>query len=301
MKGDSKLAKNELRKKIVFDLLFLMTGCALVAFAIASILKPNQLVTGGITGISVILDKLINIKYTYIYYALSIIILICTRVLLGKREALKILLLSLLFPSTLMIFEGLNFDFIENDMILASVYYGIFAGVGCGLILKRGFSMGGTDTIAKIIHRKIFPFMSLSQILLGIDLGIIILSVFIYDRKIALYAVLTQVVFMKAVDTILFGFGSKKVKLEIISDENEMITNYIMYSIKRGISAYEIKGGYTNISKQKIISVCSPREAMLIKRFIADTDPDAFVDVLPVISVWGKGVGFDGLVEEELI
>lgn len=300
MKGDRELAKNELRKKMVLDLIFLMTGCALLAFGIASILKPNQLVTGGVTGISVILDKVLNIKYTYLYYAFSIIILICSRILLGKREALKILLLSLLFPSILMIFEGLNFDFIENDMILASIYYGIFAGTGCGLILKRGFSMGGTDTIAKIIHRKVFPFMSLSQILLGIDLIIIAMSAFIYDRRVALYAILTQVVFMKAVDTILFGFGSKKVKIEIISDENEMIKDYIMNTIKRGISAYDIKGGYTNVSKQKIISVCSPREAMLIKRFIADTDPNAFVDVLPVISVWGKGVGFDSLVEEEL-
>lgn len=301
MRGESNLVKKDCHKRIALDLLFLISGCILLAFSIASILKPNQLVTGGITGMSVILDRLINIKYTYIYYVLSIIVLICSRVLLGKREALKILLLSILFPLILILFEGLNFDFIENDMILASVYYGMIAGIGCGLILKRGFSMGGTDTIAKIVHRKMFPFMSLSQILLGIDLTIITLSAFIYDRNVALYAILTQVVFMKAVDTILFGFGSKKVKIEIISDENERIQDYILNSIKRGISAYEIKGGYTNSNKQKIISICSPREAMLIKGFIANTDPNAFVNVLPVISVWGKGVGFDSLVEEELI
>ncbi len=291
--------KKDQYKMFGVDLVFLSLGCTLLAFAITSILQPNGLVTGGVTGISVIVDKLINIKYTYVYYALSLLILIASRMLLGKREAVKIILLSLLFPSMLIVFEGLNFDFIEDDMILASVYYGIIAGAGCGLILKRGFSMGGTDTIAKIIHRRMFPFMSLSQILLGIDLVIITLSAFIYDRRIALYAILTQVVFTKAFDTILFGFGSKKVKIEIISDENEAIQGYILNSIKRGISAYEIKGGYTNQNKQKIISICSPREAMLIKRFIVDTDPNAFVDVLPVISVWGKGVGFDSLVEEE--
>jgi len=293
------LFKKDQYKMFGVDLVFLSLGCTLLAFAITSILQPNGLVTGGVTGISVIVDKLINIKYTYVYYALSLLILIASRMLLGKREAVKIILLSLLFPSMLIVFEGLNFDFIEDDMILASVYYGIIAGAGCGLILKRGFSMGGTDTIAKIIHRRMFPFMSLSQILLGIDLVIITLSAFIYDRRIALYAILTQVVFTKAFDTILFGFGSKKVKIEIISDENEAIQGYILNSIKRGISAYEIKGGYTNQNKQKIISICSPREAMLIKRFIVDTDPNAFVDVLPVISVWGKGVGFDSLVEEE--
>lgn len=298
-KGEIDLVKKESHKKIVLDLLFLTLGCILLAFAITSILKPNGLITGGITGISIILDKLIHIKYTYIYYTLSILILISARILMGTRESLKIVLLSILFPIILILFEGFNFDFIENDMILASIYYGIISGVGCGLILKRGFSQGGTDTIAKIVHRKLFPFMSISQILLGIDIVIIVASAFVYDRNIALYAILTQVVFMKAVDTVLFGFGSKKIKIEIISDKNEIIADYILNSIKRGISTYEIKGGYTNLNKQKIVSVCSPRESMLIKRFIADNDPNAFVDVLPVISVWGKGIGFDSLVEAE--
>lgn len=300
MKGESNLVIKESHKKIALDSLYMILGCVLLAFAITSILKPNGLITGGITGISIILDRLTSIKYTYIYYSFSMIILISTRILLGRRESVKILLLSVLFPFVLILFEGLSFDFIENDMILASIYYGIIAGIGCGLILKRGFSLGGTDTIAKILHRKLFPFMSISQILLAIDVTIITLSAFIYDRNVALYAILTQVVFMKAIDTVLFGFGSKKVKIEIISDESQVIQDYILNSIKRGISTYAIKGGYTNLNKQKIISVCSPREAMLIKRFIADNDPNAFVDVLPVISVWGKGVGFDSLAEEEL-
>lgn len=298
-KGEIDLLRKEFHRKIALDLLFLILGCILLAFAITSILKPNGLITGGVTGISIILDKLLHIKYTYIYYILSILILINARILIGSREALKIVLLSILFPMILVLFEGLSFDFIENDMILASIYFGIIAGTGCGLILKRGFSLGGTDTMAKIVHRKLFPFMSISQILLGIDIVIIIASAFVFDRNVALYAILTQVVFMKAVDTVLFGFGSKKVKIEIISDENEIIADYILNSINRGISTYEIKGGYTNINKQKIVSICSPRESMLIKRFIADNDPNAFVDVLPVISVWGKGIGFDSLVEAE--
>lgn len=293
------MVRKESYKKIAFDLLYMTLGCVLLAFAITSILKPNGLITGGITGISIILDKLIHIKYTYVYYTLSILVLISARILMGTREALKIVVLSILFPLILILFEGFKFDFIENDMILASIYYGIISGGGCGLILKRGFSQGGTDTIAKIIHRRMFPFMSISQILLGIDIVIIVASAFVYDRNIALYAILTQVVFMKAVDTVLFGFGSKKIKIEIISDKNEIIADYILNSIKRGISTYEIKGGYTNLNKQKIVSVCSPRESMLIKRFIADNDPNAFVNVLPVISVWGKGIGFDSLVEAE--
>ncbi len=281
------------------DYLYVLIGNILLAFAITSILKPNELITGGITGISIIFDNIIGIKYTYIYYVLSILVLISARVFLGKREALKIVFISFLFPLILILFEHLNIRFVENDMLLASIYFGIIGGVGAGLILKKGFSAGGTDTIAKILHRRVFPFVSISQILLGIDTAIIVLSVFIFDRNTALYAILSQFVLMKSIDAVLFGFGSKKVKIEIISDENKKIENYIIKTVKRGISAYDIKGGYTNSTKRKLVSICSPRESMLIKKFISEIDSNAFVDVLPVVSVWGKGIGFDSLIDEE--
>lgn len=97
---------------------------------------------------------------------------------------------------------------------------------------------------------------------------------------------------------VLFGFGSKKVKIEIISDMNQAIETFIIHEIKRGISAYEILGGYTNETKRKIVSICSPHETMLIRQYIASVDPNAFVNVLPVISVWGKGVGFNPIIED---
>ncbi|MFT9497270.1 YitT family protein [Anaerosolibacter sp.] len=285
-------------QQLAFDFLYLGLGCALLAFAITSILQPNGLITGGITGISIITGKLAGVKYTYLYYVLSLVVLISAWGLMGKREAGKIILLSICFPMMLILFDTMKFDFIENDMFLASIYYGIISGAGCGLILKRGYSMGGTDTIAKILHHRLFPFISISQLLLGIDVVIIIVSAFVYDRRVALYAILTQLVMMKAIDLVLFGFGSKNVKIEIISNCNDAVADYIMNTIGRGISTYEITGGYTNNTRQKIISICSPREVMLIKMHIAKIDPDAFVNVLPVISVWGKGIGFESLLEE---
>jgi uncharacterized membrane-anchored protein YitT (DUF2179 family) len=285
-------------KKLALDLVFLITGCILCAFSTTSILKPAGLITGGITGISIITDKLIHIRYTYIYYALSILVLTIAWITLGKREGFKIMTVSLLFPIILIIFDKLHISFIHNDLMLASVYYGILSGLGCGLILKRGFSFGGTDTLAKIFHHKLFPFIGISEILLGIDGAIIISSAIIYGMNIALYAVISQIILMKAIDTVLFGFGSKKVQIEIISEKHEEITNYILHEIKRGVSTYQIKGGYMNLTRTKLVTICSPRESMLIKRFIAHRDADAFVNVAPVISVWGKGSGFDSLIDD---
>jgi len=285
-------------EKFIWDVIFLTLGCSSLAFGITAILKPNGLISGGATGASIVISELTGIPYTLLYFAISIIILISSILFIGKAEGLKIVFLTLTFPLVLIGFESLNLEFIENDLFLASIYFGIFAGAGVGLILKRGYSMGGTESIAKILHRRMFSFMSVSQLLLFIDMIILVSSLLIYDKRIALYAVLTQYVFMKTVDTIMFGMGSRKVKIEVISDECEKISDFIMNEVQRGTSMYEIRGGYTNESKLKLVSVCTPRESMLIKNFIADIDTNAFVDVLPVSSVWGKGVGFDSLTEE---
>jgi uncharacterized membrane-anchored protein YitT (DUF2179 family) len=287
-------------RKALFDYLNVIIGCMLSAFAITSILNSNGLITGGIVGISIILDKVTGMDYTYIYYALSLAVLILAWVSIGKREGLKIIFLSVLFPLVLIVFDNLSFYLIEDDMILASVYYGIIGGTGYGLILKRGFSQGGTDTIAKILHQRLFPFISISEILLGIDTSIIIASIFVFDKNVALYAIIAQIILVKTIDTVVFGLDSKKVKVEIISNMHEQIAEFILKKVKRGISTYDIKGGYMNINRLKIVTVCSPRESMLIKGYISKVDREAFVTVMPVNSVWGRGVGFDSLEETYL-
>ncbi len=287
-------------EKLIGDLIFLTLGCSSLAFGITAILRPNGLITGGATGASIVISEITGIEYTMTFYLVSIGILVSSILFIGKSEGLKIVFLTLTFPLVLIWFESLNLRFIENDLFLASIYFGFFAGAGVGLILKRGYSMGGTESIAKILHRRVFSFMSLSQILLLIDLGIVVSSLMIYDKRVALYAILTQYVFMKTVDTILFGMGSQKVKIEVISDACDAVSDYIMNEVQRGTSMYEIKGGYSNTNKMKVVSICSPRESMVIKRFIAEVDPNAFVDVLPVSSVWGKGIGFDSLTEEAM-
>lgn len=284
--------------KFLLDIIIVTIGCILTAFSITSILKPNGLITGGITGVSIILEGFIHIKYTYIYYALSILVLTSAWMAMGKREALKIITLSIFFPLVLIILENFNYSFIENDLMLSCVYFGIVYGLGVGLVLKRGFSFGGTDTIAKVLQYKLLNFITISQVLLGIDGVIIASSAVVYNKNVALYAIISQIITMKVIDSVMFGFTSKKVQIEVISTKHEEITNYILYSIRRGVSTYDIKGGFNKQSRLKLQTICSPKESMLIKRFISKVDPDAFINVVPIISVWGKGAGFSRLVDE---
>ena len=303
MQNQSEMRKFEMKDKgkmkKLKDIFYVLLGSVILAVAISSILKPNGIITGGITGLSLVLERIIKIDYTILYYILSLAVLGLTWLTLGKKEAKKIVVFSLFFPLILMVFSRFSFNMTQNDLFLASIYYGVMAGVATGLILKGGFSSGGTDTIAKIINRKLFRFMSLSAIIAVLDMMIIACAAFVFDTRIALYALLTQIVVMKSVDTVLYGFSSKVVKLEIISEKESDIEQYILKDLGRGITKYNILGGYTNLNRTKLVVLCSPRESILIRDKIASVDHKAFVSVLPVNTVWGEGTGFSRLVDED--
>lgn len=279
-------------KSLLGNMIYLIIGCVITAFSVNYILKPNGLITSGITGLSIILEKYSNINYSYIYYFITFIILIVTYFFMGKKEIMKIFFLSILYPTVLLIMQGIDFKFIENDLLLASIYFSIFYGIGVGMILRKGFSFGGTDTIARILYKKLFPSINLSYIMLALDGIIILIAAFTFGRNIALYSIISQIIFTKVCDYVIVGFGTKLYKLEIISNKHEEISNYIMLQLGRGVTVYKTKGGYTNEEKIQIESVCSPSQSIMIQKFIKEIDQAAFVKVLPMVSVWGRGSRF---------
>lgn len=293
-------SKNKINwKKMIYELFYLTAGCFITAFSVNSILKPSGLVTSGITGISIVLEKYININYSVIYYFLTILILIVTLITLGKKEILKIAFISVVYPAVLVIMQKHPFVFVEDDLLLATIYFSVFYGIGIGMILRKGYSFGGTDTIAKILKKKILHTVSLSYILMAIDGIILIISGFAFGRNIALYAIISQLITTKVYDYIMFGLGTKLNRLEIISDSHSKIANYIMHEIKRGVTVIDIVGCYTNEKKVKLVTVCSPRESTLIKAFIKGCDSRAYVEVVQNVLVWGKGNRFINLDDEE--
>jgi len=262
-------------------------------------LVPNGLTSGGLAGIIRILQHFIPLDFSILYYGGAVVIFLLALLFLGLKEGRKILLLTILYPSVLFVLERFNFSLLEEkDVILAAIFCGVFFGICSGLIFWRGYASCSTDAIAKIIRRKLLPHIPLSQILLGLDATIIICSAFIYGRNIALYALVTQVIFTKTVDFILYGLETKVVQLEIITNHTDEITDYIINDICRGVSEITITGAYTKTERLKLITICSPRESMLIKKFVAGIDKKAFVTVMHVGAVWGVGEGFQDIRSE---
>lgn len=279
-------------KKFISDTLYLIVGCLITAFAVNFILKPNGLITSGITGLSIILEKYLNINYSYIYYFGTLIILVLTFITIGKKEITKIVFLSILYPTVLLAMQNIEFKFVENDLLLASIYFSIFTGIGIGIILRKGFSFGGTDTLAKILNKKLFPSINISYLMLVLDGSVLIIAAFAFGRNIALYSIISQLIITKICDYIIIGFGNKLYKLEIISTKHDEISKFIMFELGRGVTLLHATGCYTNEDKIQLESVCSPSQSVLIQNFIKQTDPTAFVKVIPIVHVLGKGNRF---------
>ncbi len=285
-------------KNILEEAIYIISGIFILSFAITAILKPSGLIMGGITGISILLGALSHINYTYINYFLSLTVLFVTFWLLGKREAGKIILLSILFPLALIIFDKFPIILPKEDIFLTSIYFGVVRGLGSGLILRSGYSTGGSDSIAKILHKRLYPHISISILITVIDISVIIASIFIFDLRVALYAMISQVVYLRTANIVMFGIGSKFMKLEVISDREEEIEAYILQQMRRGVSKYPITGAYHNDQHCKLVTFCSPREALIIKNYIAKVDQTAFVSLVATSSVWGNGSGFGELRDE---
>ncbi|MCB6992607.1 YitT family protein [bacterium 210820-DFI.6.37] len=292
------LSKDKI-KGFAADLFFLLAACAMGAFATVGVMIPNGLTSGGLTGIVRIVQSYVPLDFSILFYGGSVVILIAAAVFLGSLELRKILLLTVLYPAVLFIFEKLDFQLLEEkDVILAAVFCGVFSGLCAGLVFWRGYSFSGTDAIAKILKKKLFPQYSLSKLLLAIDGIIIIASAFVFGRNIALYALITQVIISRMVDIVIYGFEMKIVRLEIITSQSQAVSSYIMEEIGRGVSSSQITGEYTKEQYTQLSVMCSPRESILIRRKTAGLDKGALITVIPVETVWGIGEGFSDIEKE---
>lgn len=294
------MQKKLLESQLFLDIAGIISGCLITAFSVSCILVPNGLSTSGITGLALVAEKFTGVNYTYIYYVFSISILVAAYILMGKRTLLKIISVSLLYPALLVVMNKLNFVFVKGDMFLVCVYFSIFYGVGGGLVLRRGFTFGGTDTIARILNKKVFKNVNISQIMLVLDALVIILLGFVFGKEVALYALVNHVMCIFVMDYMLFGFRAKLYKVSIISSNYREISEFIFKELKRGVTIHDVIGAYTNEPRKMITCICAPSQSAIIRRFLAQNYPDVFMEVSPIITVYAIGNRFVRLKEEDL-
>ena len=275
--------------------------CAVAAVIIGSlgtvaVMLPNGLTFGGITGISRIVQEYTGWNYSLIYYACSVTVLITVWIFLGLKEVRKIIFMSLTYPLAMLVLQSNDVVLLRSDdLFLVAVFTGVILGVSNGLTFKAGFSSGGTDSLAKVIKYRWMPHLGINNITFAINSVIVIISAFVFGINIALYAVVIIYVSMKVGDAVMYGFSDKIVELDIMPGDPEALADFIMNELGRGVSSIEVTGEYTGDRRKQLKILCSPRESFIIKRHLAKEDPNSFVSVTSVKSVWGRGRGFSDI------
>ena len=278
------------------DIALALIAVVIGSIGTVSIMIPNGLTMGGITGISRIIQHYTGWNYSLIYYAFSLVIIMIVWMTLGVKEVRKIILLSLSYPAVMLLLEVNNVVLkLGDDIFLTAVFTGVIFGISNGLTFKAGFSSGGSDSLAKVVKYRWLPHLGINDITFVINAAIVVLSAFVFGINIALYAVIITYVSMKVGEAVMFGFSDKIVELDIIPGDAEDLTNYIMNELGRGVSSIEVTGEYTGDRRKQLKILCSPRESFLIKRYLAQNDPKSFVSVITVKSVWGRGRGFSDI------
>ncbi|EHB64434.1 MULTISPECIES: YitT family protein [Paenibacillus] len=270
----------------------IMFGTAIYAFGLLYFIIPNELMEGGVTGITVLLNYAFNIAPSISTMVINIPLFLLGMKILGKRQSiytgLGIASLTLfLWLFELLIDKGWMIPFrTEHDYILASLYAGVTLGAGLGIVFRFGGTTGGSDIIARIVNRK-FGF-SMGQVILSLDILIIGLSLFFIPLERILYTLVAVFIASKVIDFIQEGAYAAKA-FTIISDQAEKIADRITVDMERGVTLIPAIGVYSQEAKHIIYCVVSRQEIRRLSGIVKSVDPQAFMIINDVNDVHGEG------------
>jgi len=220
-----------------------------------------------------------------INFVLNIVLFTFSIKYLDRKEIIYTLIAIIVSSTALLYTEGVETVF-TNDTLLASVFAGLFVGMGIGLIFRSGGTMGGTTIIARILNQ--FLGMSVGSAMLFIDIVVVIGSIYIIGIEKALYTVIAVYVGAKVMDTIIKG-KEEKVAVTIISRYETKILNEVLTRMSRGITVLEGRGGFSNQRRELLYLVINKYEIPTLKDIIYGIDEDAYVTIYTVSEIIGKG------------
>ena len=273
-------------KKYALEYIYIIIGAFLMAVSTALFLLPNQLSTGGISGISTILYYLCNYSVGLTMLLINVPLFVIAMVKVNKRLFFK----SILGTVLLSVFIDLlgNLSPITNDRFLACIYGGIIMGIGTAIILKAGASTGGTDLLSYVIRAYNNKFKSSRVIIIADTIIIFFNIIFFREIEIGLYSVIAIYLMGKMIDIIFEGIYFTKIMF-IISEKYEEISKEIGILVKRGSTGIYSKGMYSGKQNVMLFCVASRKEVAEIKQIIKQIDKNAFIVTTDAIETLGKG------------
>ena len=276
-------------KANILDTLLIFLGCIISSLGVNIFLTHARLLSGGATGIGLLLQYTMGIPVGIVVLLLNIPLLIISYRKFDKSFSIYTTIGMLSLSISLIITKPLsNLVVLNNlDILLYCIYGGVLCGVGYGLVFLRNGSTGGTDIITMLIRRKYSNFNIGG---LGFSLNLIIIAIGGYISGVpeALYTLISLFIQSIVLDKMLKGFSSKKLLLILTLKEEEII-NYVIKDLNRGITSLFAEGEYTHDRKKMLYCIVTSRQMIELKTAIHDIDPTAFITIVDASEVRGRG------------
>ncbi|MDN7241513.1 YitT family protein [Planococcus sp. N028] len=266
------------------DYLSVLIGSAIVAIAFNVLLLPNEVASGGVSGISTILKGLFDWKPAFVQWTFNIPLFIAGLILLGRHFGVKTALGTIFLPFVVFLTEA--WEPWTMNPLLGSLFGGILVGAGIGIVFRAQASTGGTDLAAQIITK--FTGLTLGTSVALIDGFIVLAAAVVFDIEKGLYALIGLYVTTKTIDLVQVGFGRSKL-VYIITNKQVEIRDAIYEEIDRGVTKITATGGYTETEKPLLMVVVHQTEFTRLKQLVKLVDPSAFVIVSDAAEVLGEG------------
>jgi uncharacterized membrane-anchored protein YitT (DUF2179 family) len=269
---------------VTAEYIYILIGSAIIGFAFNIFLLPNQIASGGVSGISTILHSVAGWEPAYVQWAFNIPLFIAGVIFLGKQFGVKTLVGTIFLPFIVILTK--NIDPWTHNPLLGALFGGAGVGLGLGIVFRGKASTGGTDLAAQIIHK--YTGLTLGTCVVLIDGMIVVTAAFVFDIEKALYALISLYVTSKTIDLVQVGFGRSKTAM-IISSKPDEVREGIFNQIDRGVTKLSAYGGFTDHERPVLMCVVDQTEFTKLKQLVKNIDPGAFVVVMDAAEVLGEG------------
>ncbi len=277
--------------KNIKEYINIIIGTTILALATTLFFEPSSLVTGGVVGLGIMLNGILNEFYN-IQIPLSIFnivfnipLFLFAIAIMGKKFGVKSLVSAVYLSVSLYVTSFIPVG--KFDLLISSIYGGLFSGVGLGLVFKSYSTTGGTDLMASLINRY-KRHIPVGRLLFFIDGAIIVSGLYVFGLEKGMYAIIAVFVMTKVLDGMLEGLKFAKL-VYIISDKYDELGKMILNKMHRGVTLLDGKGLYSNTRKDVLMCVVSKREVFKLKDMVSNIDDKAFVIVNDVKEVLGEG------------
>ncbi len=270
---------------LINKLLFLAFGAFIAAFALECFLVPNNIIDGGVVGISMILSYITKYNLGLLILVLNIPFLCLAFTKMGKYFVFQTLYAVTMLAIGINIFQSYH---ITDDLLLATVFGGIILGTGVGIVLKNEGSLDGTEIMSLVLSKKFG--LSVGEIIMAFNVIIYFCAGLVLGWNKAMYSVLTYFIAYRVIDIVLEGLNSSK-SVRIISDKAYEIGQELIDKFEISVTYLKGVGGYSKQEKTLIYCVVSRLELTKVKEVVKEFDSKAFMSIVDVHETYGSRMG----------